>query len=158
MATMRSISIISIGHKTPDWIQTGCDYYYKMLLQHHKVQLQHINAVSTKLDPKQREIKESEAIKSKIPAGSFIITMDEKGKEFSSNKFATFMNNTYDNFSKITFIIGPSDGLSDEIKQLSNASIALSKLTFTHDLAKLLLLEGLYRCQCITSGHPYHRD
>ena len=155
MATM--ITILSIGNKPPTWIQQGCDYYGKMV-KSKKIKQIHLNAISTKNDTKQRQQKESNLIKSKIPHGAHIVCLDEHGDNYTSKKFADYIEKTYETYPEIVFIIGPSDGLSNEIKKLSHKLISLSNLTFTHDIAKLLLIEGLYRSQCITNNHPYHRE
>ena len=154
---MRTINILSIGHNPPGWIVEGCKYYQKLLKQKYKLELIHLSAISTKLDNAQRISKETDSIINKIPTGSYVIALDESGIMHTSQSFSEFMIKTCDNFPNITFIIGPSDGLNQKIIDKCNKTISLSSLTFTHDIAKLLLLEQLYRSHCITSGHPYHR-
>ena len=155
MATM--ITILSIGNKPPTWIEQGCEYYGRMI-KSKKIKQIHLNAISTKNDTKQRQQKEFNQIKTKIPHGAYVIGLDEQGDNYTSKKFADYIDKTYETYQEIIFIVGPSDGMSDDIKKLSHKLISLSTLTFTHDIAKLLLIEGLYRSQCITNNHPYHRE
>ncbi|MEE3003718.1 MAG: 23S rRNA (pseudouridine(1915)-N(3))-methyltransferase RlmH [Pseudomonadota bacterium] len=152
-----SITLITIGNKPPTWLQGGYDYYLKLLKNKYLVNPIHLNAVSTKLDKRQRENKETAIIQEKIKTNNFIIALDENSKSLNSLEFSSFLIDKLDNHKNITFIIGPSDGLSNEILNNVDYRLSLSCLTYTHDLAKLVLLEQIFRAQCIAAGHPYHR-
>ena len=152
-----SITLITIGNKPPSWLQGGYDYYLKLLKNKYVVNPIHLNAVSTKLDNKQRINKETEILKEKVAKNNYIIALDENSKTLSSIDFSTFITNKLETQKNITFIIGPSDGLSSEILDYADFRLSLSHLTYTHDLAKLVLLEQIFRAQCIAAGHPYHR-
>ncbi|MBT4804059.1 MAG: 23S rRNA (pseudouridine(1915)-N(3))-methyltransferase RlmH [Legionellales bacterium] len=154
---MQCINIISVGHKLPDWLQSGCDKYQKILNSSYKINNISLQAISAKLDQKARQIKENELILAKIPAQSYIIALDEIGKKISSIDFAKKINSCFQMSQSITFIIGPTDGLSGEIKAKADYILSLSSLTYTHDMVKVILLEQIFRAHCINTNHPYHR-
>ena len=107
-----------------------------------------------KLPPEKQKICEGELLLKAIPAGDFIIAMDEKGEQYSSQEFS-------DKIEKITqpisFIIGGAYGLSEEIKKKANMMLSLSNMTMPHILARLILVEQIYRSYTISQKHPYHK-
>lgn len=101
------------------------------------------------------ETKEFEKLFKKNP---LIISLDENGKQFNSNEFATYIGKLKNQgIKEACFLIGGPFGLSDEIKKQSALSISLSKLTFTHHFSRLILLEQLYRASSILQGSAYHK-
>jgi 23S rRNA (pseudouridine1915-N3)-methyltransferase len=95
----------------------------------------------------------------KIPDRSFVIALDENGKEHSSEDFAEFLRKkTVSGTSHFTFLIGGASGLTDAMRKRANATIALSKLTFTYQMTRLILVEQLYRAVTIIQGKPYHKE
>ncbi len=99
----------------------------------------------------------SEAKKSSSTGKSTLILMDSRGKQFSSEEFAHFLGNHHDrNPLPLVFAIGPADGFSDAARTAAHHSISLSKMTLPHELARVVLLEQLYRAFTILKGHPYH--
>lgn len=86
---------------------------------------------------------------------SYKIVLDEKGKEFNSNNFSEIFKNNHNEFS---FIIGGADGITDEVKKNADMILSLSKLTLPHKLARIFLIEQLYRAETIINNHPYHRN
>jgi 23S rRNA (pseudouridine1915-N3)-methyltransferase len=105
-----------------------------------------------------RKQQESQLILKSIPKGYFIITLDETGKNLTSEEFAKYINSLQiSGYSNIAFTIGGASGHSPELLAKSNYVIALGKMTMSHKLAKVVLIEQLYRAQTIISGHPYHK-
>ena len=103
--------------------------------------------------------EEGKIIMKAIKTGSVVIALDEKGKEFSSQNFAKLIANfSVNGDSHLSFIIGGACGLSAEILTMAQHKISLSQMTFPHLMVRAILLEQLYRAQCIIAGHPYHRE
>jgi 23S rRNA (pseudouridine1915-N3)-methyltransferase len=101
---------------------------------------------------------ESSLILEKIQKTSLVILLDIKGKTFSSENFANTLNKlTNDGHSNISFIIGGAWGVSEEVKARANLSISLSPMTFPHMLARIILMEQIYRTIAISNNHPYHK-
>lgn len=97
-----------------------------------------------------------------LNSDDFLVVLDEKGKDMTSHQFAQFLKNQQSgntsgkNPGKITFVIGGAFGLPDAIKKQADILLSLSKMTFTHQMTKIILLEQLYRGFCIISGKEYH--
>lgn len=101
---------------------------------------------------------EGEAILKKLKelGGGNIIALSEWGKRYTSVAFAEWTRNLFDKSSKTIFLIAGAEGFSSEVLDLSQERLSLSELTFPHKLARILLIEQLYRAQTIRTGHPYH--
>jgi len=101
--------------------------------------------------------KEAKLIQDKLPTNYYTVLLEAKGKEFSSEDFAKFVEQKKNlGGGKICFVIGGAKGLPAEFKKDFDLQISLSKMTFTHQMARVLLLEQLYRAFCIMSGKKYH--
>ena len=88
---------------------------------------------------------------------STLVLMDSQGKQFSSEEFARFLGNYQDrNRLPLVFAIGPADGFSEEARSGAEHTISLGKMTLAHELARVVLLEQVYRAFTILKGHPYH--
>lgn len=99
--------------------------------------------------------KEKEKIESKIVNDSFIIVCDENGIELNSSQFFTKLDQAFISKKSITIIIGGAYGISDQIKKRANLLLSLSKMTFTHQLARLIIIEQIYRYCMNKQGHPF---
>ncbi len=97
-------------------------------------------------------------ISEKIKQGCALIVMDERGKSLPSREFAAKIESWQTAFNHIQFVIGGADGLSDEIRKKATMLLSLGSQTWPHMLARVMLMEQIYRAQQITAGHPYHRD
>ncbi len=105
------------------------------------------------IEVKKGKSKEEEGKRLLKRAVGFKVALDERGKEFTSTEFARLISNYRD----ITFFIGGAEGLSKEVKESSDLILSLSRLTLQHDVARIVLLEQLFRAQEINRGSPYHR-
>jgi len=101
--------------------------------------------------------KEGQDIIKQLTPGSFVVAMDPHGKQLSSEEFAATINAWQLNSKQISFVIGGAYGLSNEVKQRADTLLSLSKMTMPHRIAKLVLVEQIYRAQTISQGHPYHK-
>lgn len=107
----------------------------------------------------QQKDKEGEMILKEIQPGDFIVLLDENGKEFKSRDFATwFEKKSHAVGKRIVFIIGGPYGFSEQVYKIANEKISLSKMTFSHQMVRLIFVEQLYRAMNILNGGPYHHD
>jgi 23S rRNA (pseudouridine1915-N3)-methyltransferase len=113
----------------------------------------------TEIDFKIIEVKDKDSVAQKIKelGKASVILLEEKGKEFDSVDFSTFLENQMNTSSKLIFVIGSADGHSSETLKLKSDSLSLSRLTFPHQLARLLFIEQIYRALSILKKHPYHK-
>jgi 23S rRNA (pseudouridine1915-N3)-methyltransferase len=103
--------------------------------------------------------KEGELILSKISNQDFLVLMDENGSNFSSVKFSEWINQKVnEGIRSMVFVIGGAFGFSKEVFERANQKISLSKMTFSHQLVRVIFLEQLYRAQTILKGEPYHHE
>ncbi len=101
--------------------------------------------------------KEAENIKKHLPKGAIVVILEEKGSLRDSNDFAKNMDRLTSLGQEIVFVLGSGLGLHSSLKDVTNYTFSLSKLTFPHNLARILLLEQLYRAAMINSGKEYHK-
>ena len=149
------ITIITVGKIKEKYIREGIDDYLKRLSKFTKIEL--IELEDESFDKAKTLKKEANKVLKKINPKSFIVTLEIDGKELSSIELSELIEKTTITHSNITFIIGGSYGLDDEIKKLSNYKLSFSKLTFPHQLFRLLFLEQLYRSYKIINNEEYHK-
>lgn len=149
------ITIISVGKLKEKYLNDGINEYLKRLSKYMKVELIEVEDVS--FDKEKTLKEEARNIQKRLNLKSYIITLEIDGKELTSLELSDLINKTNINNSDITFIIGGSYGLDDSIKQLSNYKLSFSKLTFPHQLFRLILLEQIYRSYKIINNETYHK-
>lgn len=143
------IKIICVGKIKEKFYEQAIDEYKKRLSKYHKIIIDQI--------PDSNINKEKEIILKHINKKDYIITLEIEGKELSSKELSNLIDKTLITNSNITFIIGGSDGLHPDIKKLSNYKLSFSKLTFPHQLFRVILLEQIYRSFKIINNETYHK-
>ena len=157
------ITIIAIGKLKEKYLRDGINEYLKRLQSYAKVEIIELadekepyNASTA--EEEQIKIKEGERIKAKIKPDSYLIALAIEGKQFTSPALAQKIDSLSSaGNSHLTFIIGGSLGLSDEILKSADLLLSFSELTFPHQLMRLILLEQIYRSFRIIKGEPYHK-
>jgi 23S rRNA (pseudouridine1915-N3)-methyltransferase len=153
------IKLIVVGKSAFDFVKEGEDVYEKRLIHYlpfEKLVLPDIkNPKNLSVDELKK--KEGELILSKISNNDFLVLLDENGSYFSSVKFSEWLNQKLNEGTRsLVFVIGGAFGFSKEVYERSNYLISLSKMTFSHQLVRVIFLEQLYRAQTILKGEPYH--
>lgn len=158
-----NISIITVGKLKEKYLKLGMEEYVKRLSAYAKVEIVEVADEKapeelSELEMIQVKQKEGERILAKISPDTYVIALAIKGKMQSSEELADRLDKlaTYGK-SKIAFVIGGSLGLSDEVLQRSNEQLSFSRMTFPHQLMRLILLEQIYRAFRINRGEPYHK-
>ncbi|MCK5176740.1 MAG: 23S rRNA (pseudouridine(1915)-N(3))-methyltransferase RlmH [Candidatus Aenigmarchaeota archaeon] len=146
---MSVINIIYVGRTKEKYIQSGIEEYEKRLIRRR------IHTVEIKDSTKPKEAAKMIALVEKIK-DSFVVALDEYGEEFTSIEFADFIKARV--HKNICFVIGGPDGLDKIMLDKSDKIVSLSKMTFTHEMAKLILFEQIYRAFAIIDGKKYHRS
>lgn len=152
------IDLIVVGKLKEKSMRSMCDEYTKRLSSYCKLNIIELKDESNSLDSKSVLKKEAEQINKVLDENSYIIVMDIDGNHITSEQFSKKINEitTYEN-SKITFIIGGSLGISESIKAKAKYKLSFSKLTFPHQLFRVMLLEQIYRQFKIAKNEPYHK-
>lgn len=158
-----NISVISVGKLKEKYLKLGIEEFSKRLSKYCKLDLIELEdeKCPENLSEKDMEIvknKEGQKILSKIKNNSYVIALAIDGKNLSSEELAdTISKLAVRGNSHITFIIGGSLGLSDEVLKRADYKLSFSKMTFPHQLMKLILLEQVYRAFRINNNEPYHK-
>ena len=145
MLNISHYKIIAVGKIRKKWIQEGIEMYLKRL-----------PGLEVKEIKDSTQLKEEHTIKEIISKNDFLVTLNENGQSFTSKQLATKLLNSHN--QNITFVIGGASGLTSSLNNLASWQLSLSPLTFPHEIARLLLIEQLYRAKTITQGGPYHKE
>ncbi len=152
------ISIIAIGQKLPDWAENACSDYLRRFPKDWCVEVKALKAEdrSSKSVDKAMSLEASK-IKAALPKDAFIVVLDERGIDLTSTELASKLLLWQDRAQSIAFIIGGADGLDPEIKKSADLMLRLSSFTLPHALARVFVIEQIYRCWSLIHNHPYHR-
>jgi len=153
------IKIICTGKNIGAFIQEGVDEYMKRIKKYTEFEIIYTKSSKKTKSGNIYDIKKQEAdfIKSYIEKNEYVILLDEKGKMQTSMEFAYFLEKKVMNRLKtLVFIIGGAHGFSEELYKRSNEILSLSKMTFPHQLVRIIFLEQLYRALTIMNNEPYH--
>lgn len=147
------IKLICVGKIKEDYLKDAIKEYEKRISKYSKLEIIELE------DESSGDIlsKEKDKISRYIQDKDFVITLEINGKEIDSLEFAKKIDNIFITNSNITFIIGGSYGLHNDIKKRSNFALSFSKLTFPHQLFRVMLLEQIYRCFKINNNETYHK-
>lgn len=159
---MTHLTIISVGTLKEDYLKDAVSEYKKRLSQYARVEEINIKEEAIKNEDSPAEISraldtEAEKIISAIPKDSYKIALCVEGKQFDSPALAKIISEANDAIGKITLVIGSSHGLSEKVKSECKLRLSISKMTFPHQLMRVILLESLYRSFTIIAGKKYHK-
>lgn len=155
------IILLLVGKTTEKFIEEGVNEYEKRVKRSIPFEIKIIpflkkSAVLSKDEVKQ---KEGELILQAIDKSDFLVLLDEKGKDYSSLLFAEYISKQMNSSIKtLIFVVGGAYGFSEDIYKRANSKISLSKMTFSHQLVRILFMEQLYRAFTIIKGEPYHHE
>ncbi len=150
------IKIITVGTIKEKYLKEAIIEYQKRISKYTKLEM--IEVKDEGFVEKEKALKlEEEKIRKHLNERDYIITLEIEGKEINSLEFASKMNNLWIENSNVVFIIGGSYGLSENIKKDSNWHLSFSKMTFPHQLFRVLLLEQIYRSYKINNHESYHK-
>lgn len=158
-----NITIITVGKLKEKYLKDAIDEYSKRLGRYCKLDIIELADEKTpdNASPKEEEAikeKEGQAILNKVKDNMFLVAMDLGGKQLTSEEFARYIDNLgVIGNSNIAFVIGGSLGISNGVLARANYKLCFSKMTFPHQLFRVMLLEQIYRSFRIMKGEPYHK-
>ncbi len=154
------ITILCIGKTNTAYLKEGITIYLDRLKHYARLEYRELPDVNSKgLTPDQLKQKEGELLFKTLKLEDHVLLLDERGEEFSSRKFASFIQKKLNTGAKsLVLIIGGAFGFSEEIYARANGKISLSQMTFSHEMIRLLLVEQTYRAFTILKGESYHHD
>lgn len=155
------IRLLCIGKTDDRYIQEGVEKYLKRLKHYVSFQIVELPDIKNvkNLSENQQKDREGDLLLKNIHTQDFVVLLDERGKEFRSIEFSAYLEHKMvSSTAQLVFIIGGPYGFSAAVQQRANYTISLSKMTFSHQMIRLFLVEQLYRAYSIMRGEPYHHE
>jgi len=153
------VLIVAVGQKIPSWIQEGIHDFAKRMPPEWRFE---IKAIKTPLRGSQSVDQlmslERSRLESLIPKGAWTVALDERGEAWTTHQFAERFQQWQGQGRDIVFLIGGPDGIQSEWRQQCDVRMRLSHMTLPHAMARLLLVEQIYRAWSVLTQHPYHRE
>lgn len=155
------IHLLVVGKTTATYISDAVDEYYRRLRHYITFDIEVIPELKNakNLSFEQQKEKEADMILKCLLPGDYMVLLDERGKEFSSLKFSEYIEHKMHTVPKrLVFIIGGPYGFSQRIYTAAQEKISLSKMTFSHQMIRMIFIEQLYRAMTILNNEPYHHE
>lgn len=149
------LTFLSVGKDRSGLFSPGVDEYAKRLGHTHKVQL--VELPESRASGLKAKEEEGAALLKKLGPRDALVALDERGKSLSSVDFAKWLGRQQDSGRDVAFVIGGDEGLSEDVRGKAALTLSLSAMTLPHRLARLVLLEQVYRAFSILRGEPYHK-
>lgn len=155
-----AIKILAIGKTNKGFTLDGLNEYLGRLKRYIPFQWKEVPDIKRSNKTTQQEIKQREAeiILKEVSSTTFLILLDEKGKQFTSEKFANYLEKKMVNEPDILFVIGGAYGFDQSVYDRSNEKLSLSEMTFSHQMVRMFFVEQIYRAFTIIKGEPYHHS
>ena len=152
--------VVAVGARMPGWIDEAFDEYAKRMPRSLKTDLIEIRPEPRSGGKSTEQLMAAEAarIARAVPRGALRVALDERGREMTTSAFARWLDARRQDGRDIAFLIGGADGLAEETRRGAEATLRLSAMTLPHGLARVVLVEQLYRAVSILGNHPYHRE
>ena len=160
---MQKITVLCVGKLKEKFYADACAEYQKRLTRHCKLELIELPEQRLPEDPSEAEIaaalaREADAIEEKLPRGGALVALCVEGQTLSSEQLSDMLSRcAAQGVSQVTFLIGGSFGLHERVKRKAELRLSMSPMTFPHHLARVMLLEQIYRAYQIQGGTKYHK-
>ena len=154
------INVLVVGDLKEKYLVEACKEYIKRISRFHAITITTIDEEKLLKTPNEADISKAlvkEGARIEKLLKGYVVVLDVQGEQLDSPKFAKIIENSALSYDTITFVIGGSYGLSDNIKRLANLRLGFSKMTFPHQLFRVMLLEQIYRATTITNNILYHK-
>ena len=155
------ISLVVIGKTNGKFLIDGIEEYTKRQSYYIPFNIQYLSDSKNnkKLSEEQQKTVEGNTILNSLDKSDYVVLLDEHGKEFTSMEFSKYIEKKMSTVTKrLVFIVGGPYGFSQEVKNRANEKISLSKMTFSHEMIRLIFTEQLYRAMTIINNEPYHHE
>jgi 23S rRNA (pseudouridine1915-N3)-methyltransferase len=152
------LTVLAIGQRQPRWADDAVADFLARFPADFAVKLTELKPEPRQGQPVERILAaEAQRLRAAIPSGSLVVALDEKGRDWTTVQLADAIRGWRDAAESVVLVIGGPDGLDPAFKREARLLIRLSSMTLPHALARVLLIEQLYRVWSILSNHPYHR-
>jgi 23S rRNA (pseudouridine1915-N3)-methyltransferase len=153
------ICVAAVGQRLPAWAAQGVDEFTGRMPRDFGVEVREVRPEARSGQPVARLLAaEGARLRAAVPQGALLVALDEKGRDWTTAQLAQALGQWRDQALSPAFVIGGADGLDPGLKGEAALRLRLSSLTLPHALARLVLVEQIYRAWTILAAHPYHRD
>jgi 23S rRNA (pseudouridine1915-N3)-methyltransferase len=154
------VRVIAVGTRMPGWVTSACEDYLTRMTAPVKVSLEEIVPAARRArgEVARARAQEGERLLDALRPGEHVTALDERGTALSTRELAAWLGERLQHGADLAFVIGGPDGLASQVLERSRFRLSLSRLTLPQGLARVLLIEQLYRAHSILRHHPYHRD
>ena len=155
------VCLTVIGKTDATYFTDAIKEYQNRLVHYIPFEMQVIPDIKNvkNLSESQQKEKEGELILKTLQSGDYLVLLDEKGKDFTSMQFASYMEKKMNSVPKrLVFVIGGPYGFSESVYKAASEKISLSKMTFSHQMIRLIFIEQIYRAMTILNNEPYHHE
>ncbi|MBU29174.1 MAG: 23S rRNA (pseudouridine(1915)-N(3))-methyltransferase RlmH [Gammaproteobacteria bacterium] len=153
---MAGARLIAVGQKMPDWVQTACTEYLSRFRHHFKLILEELPA-SKKAGAAAKE-EHRRRLLDRLKPSDLLVLLDERGQSYSTVELAEQLTRWELTSRSLVFALGGADGWCEGMWERADSQWSLSRLVFPHSLARIIVVEQLYRADSVRRGHPYHRS
>lgn len=155
------ICLLVIGKTDAEFVRTGIAEYENRLKYYIPYEMKVIPDVrnTRNMSEMQQKEREGELLLGQLETADYVVLLDERGNEYTSRSFADFLaQKMLTSIKRLVFVIGGPYGFSEEVYKRANMKISLSKMTFSHQMMRMIFTEQLYRAMTILKGEPYHHE
>lgn len=155
------IILLAMGKTDVSWVRQGFDIYFSRLSHYVRFNVKELAALKNTASMSKEQIKEKEGalILENLKPSDEVVLLDEGGQEFSSAGFSKYLEDRMSRSGRdLVFVIGGAYGFSGEVYKRAEGKISLSKMTFSHQMVRVVFAEQLYRAFTIIKGEPYHHE
>ena len=150
--------IVFLGKTKDSFIQQGIDEYQSRLKHYTNLQITTLKDKNSSKSTSQLIENQGKQLLNSVVPGAIVVALDSRGQQFTSEKFSKKIVNWEDSgVRQVSYLIGGPDGISDEILKVAQLVLSFSKMTFTHDMVRMILVEQVYRAYTIKNGEKYHK-
>ena len=152
------ITLLWVGKTRNAHLKSLIEDYWKRLEHFCELSLREVQPARSATAKGRLTVLEGEKLLARVDASDYVVLLDATGKSLTTETFATWLRTHRDQSTRnVVFVVGGHEGLSESLKRRANFCISLSPLTFTHEMARCLLLEQIYRAFSVIHGFPYHK-
>jgi 23S rRNA (pseudouridine1915-N3)-methyltransferase len=155
------IALLQVGKTSEKYLTDGISTFKERVRKYTAFEIFTIPDIrgTRNMPAREQKAREGEKVLQFFKSDDYIVILDDKGKEFSTIEFSSWLEKMFMSQKKrIVFVIGGAWGFSDEVYRMADMSLSLSRLTFSHQMVRLLFLEQLYRAFTVIKGEPYHHE
>ncbi len=155
------IVLLVVGKTDASYLREGISEYLKRIEHYIPFEMKHLPDIKgeSTLSPEQRREREGELILDSCTPSDCVVLFDERGKSYTSLKFADYLNKKMGaGLKRLLFVVGGPYGFSEGVYERADEKISLSEMTFSHQMVRLIIVEQIYRAMTILKGEPYHHE